>query len=150
MAMGFQLDNTKRWTLPAPHCRNGSCRYVRAICISLKPSKKYEFSLNSHRPELSYCSFLLNNGAFLSDKCEIVLSGYPIIKEFFDSFFLGWRKLFYFHFILFWFENSFILLGNSFILKFLLEENSFILLGNSFILLGNSFIFILFYVTFQW
>ena len=26
----FQLDNTKRYTLPAPHCRNGSCRYVRA------------------------------------------------------------------------------------------------------------------------
>ena len=26
----FQLDNTKRQTLTAPHCRNGSCRYVRA------------------------------------------------------------------------------------------------------------------------
>ena len=26
----FQLDNTKRYTLPAPHCRNGSCRHVRA------------------------------------------------------------------------------------------------------------------------
>ena len=29
MGFTFQLDNTK--TLPAPHCRNGSCRYVRAI-----------------------------------------------------------------------------------------------------------------------
>ena len=26
----FQLDNT----LPAPHCRNGSCRYVRAVCAT--------------------------------------------------------------------------------------------------------------------
>jgi hypothetical protein len=26
----FQLDNTKRQTLPAPHCPNRSCRYVRA------------------------------------------------------------------------------------------------------------------------
>ena len=26
----FQLDNTKRLTLPAPHCRIGSCRYVGA------------------------------------------------------------------------------------------------------------------------
>jgi len=24
----FQLNNTKRQTLPAPHCRNESCRYV--------------------------------------------------------------------------------------------------------------------------
>ena len=26
----FQLDNIKRWTLPALHCCNGSFRYVRA------------------------------------------------------------------------------------------------------------------------
>ena len=37
MAMGFsamftfQLNNTRRQTLPAPHCRNGSCRYVLAL-----------------------------------------------------------------------------------------------------------------------
>jgi hypothetical protein len=30
----FQLDNTNRQTLPAPHCRNGSCRYVRALAFS--------------------------------------------------------------------------------------------------------------------
>ena len=30
----FQLDNTKRETLPAPHCRNGSCRYVWAVTES--------------------------------------------------------------------------------------------------------------------
>ena len=50
--------------------------------------------------------------------------------------------LFYTYFILFLFENSFILLGNFFILRFLLEENYFLILG-------NSFIFILFYVTSQ-
>ena len=27
----FQLDNTKRLTLLAPHCSNGSCRYVWAL-----------------------------------------------------------------------------------------------------------------------
>ena len=32
----FQLDNTKRQTLPAPHCRNGSCRYVRAMWLKKK------------------------------------------------------------------------------------------------------------------
>ena len=36
-AMGFlaiftsQLDNTKSETMPAPHCRNGSCRYLQAV-----------------------------------------------------------------------------------------------------------------------
>ena len=27
----FQLVNTKRKTFPAPHCRNGSRRYVQAL-----------------------------------------------------------------------------------------------------------------------
>ena len=27
----FHLDNTKRLTLPAPHCHNGSCRYIPAL-----------------------------------------------------------------------------------------------------------------------
>ena len=36
-AMGFsamfisQVDHTKRKSLPAPHCRNGNCRYVQAL-----------------------------------------------------------------------------------------------------------------------
>ena len=29
----FQLDNTKRKTLPEPHCRNGSCSYVQAVVL---------------------------------------------------------------------------------------------------------------------
>ena len=29
----FQLDNTKREILPAPHRHNGSCRYVQALAI---------------------------------------------------------------------------------------------------------------------
>ena len=81
-----------------------------------------------------------------------------------ESFFLpkycrlkmGCRKLFHFYLILFWFENSFILLGNysileywenyftllrnSFILILLLEENYFILLKNYFLSLGSCFI----------
>ena len=27
----FPLDNTERYTLPAPHCCNGSCRYILAV-----------------------------------------------------------------------------------------------------------------------
>jgi hypothetical protein len=27
----FQLDSTRRKTLPAPHCRNGSCTYIRVL-----------------------------------------------------------------------------------------------------------------------
>ena len=48
----FQLDNTKRWTLPAPHCRNGSCRYVRAMsCLlpfSFFPAKLLRKILKLH------------------------------------------------------------------------------------------------------
>ena len=29
----FQMDNTKRETLPAPHCRNGSCSCVQAVAL---------------------------------------------------------------------------------------------------------------------
>ena len=35
----FQLDNTKRQTLPAPHCRNGSCRYVRYLSHQSRDQK---------------------------------------------------------------------------------------------------------------
>ena len=31
----FQLDKTKRKTLLAPYCRNGSCRYIRARLLLL-------------------------------------------------------------------------------------------------------------------
>ena len=65
----------------------------------------------------------------------------------------GWRKLFYFYFILFWKTVSkfFYFIRKFFYSDILIETKFFYFYFYFiFIFLGNSFIFILFYVTFQW
>ena len=42
----FQLDNTKGYSLPAPHCRNGSCRYVQAITLTTPKATGHQFLLD--------------------------------------------------------------------------------------------------------
>ena len=55
----FQLDNTKRKTLPAPHCRNGSCRYVRAWSANQTTGAKSLLSNNIYCGQTLHQSFFL-------------------------------------------------------------------------------------------
>ena len=59
----FSLDNTKRWTLPAPHCRNWSCRYLWAMF----PKKIYRWLKQQFRNLLGKKCFV----KMFTDSCFV-------------------------------------------------------------------------------